>query len=175
MTAKNQFPTNPNRVDPYKNFRFRVKWDGKYVAAFSRVSMLDHAMQAVKFRSGGVPGVQSTEPGQTSYDPITLERGISEDNAFEQWSNEIWGYQGGSRDDVADSKKSQQDLRKDIVIEVYNVAGQMVLAYNVYRCWPSEYVSIPDLDQNGNVTAIQTLTLQNEGWERDTSVGEADA
>jgi phage tail-like protein len=67
---------------------------------------------------------------------------------------------------------SLKDFRKDITIELYNEAGQKVIAYNVYRCWVSEYQSLPELDANGNAVAIQSITLQNEGWERDVSVAE---
>ena len=70
------------------------------------------------------------------------------------------------------SEMSLNEFRKDIIIELYNEAGQLVRAYNVYRCWPSEYRALPDLAANGQAVAIERLKLENEGWERDTSVVE---
>lgn len=174
--AKNTiFPANPNRIDPYKNFRFRVKWDGKDVAGFSKVSTLDRDVQPVKFRSGDASGDPSPMPGQMSYEPICLARGITQDPGFAIWCNRVWDYHNSSPDDQGDAGVTFKDFRKDIIIEVNNEAGDRVLSYTVYRCWPSEYVAMPELDGVGDQAAIQSLTLQNEGWERDTSVGEADA
>jgi len=161
-------PSSPNH-DPYKNYRFKVKWDGVYVAGVSKVSMLKRSTEAVKFRAGGDPSVISVSPGQSNFDPITLEQGVTYDVTFEQWANKVWDYHNsiGTDPDV-----SLKDFRKDITIELYNEAGQKVLGYNVYRCWVSEFQALPELDGSGNAIAIQTLKLENEGWERDTGVTE---
>ena len=163
-----EFSVNTKRLDPYKNYKFKMKWDGKYVAAVSKVSMLRRTTEVIKHRAGGDPGGIRMSPGQTSYDPITLERGVTHDPAFEQWCNKIW-YQPNQVGD-GESQLSLADFRKDIVIEMYNESGQKVLAYTVYRCWPSEFQAIPDLDASGDAVAIESLTLQNEGWVRDVSV-----
>ena len=164
-----QFKANTARWDPYKNFRFKVKWDGQYVAGVSKVSVLKRSTEVVKHRTGGDPSVVRVSPGQSTYDPITLEQGVTHDTSFEQWANKIWDYHNstGTNPDV-----SLKDFRKDIVIELYNESGQKVLAYNVYRCWVSEFQALPELDGSGNAIAIQTLKLENEGWERDQSVTE---
>jgi len=162
-----QFPVNPTRFDPYLNFKYRVKWDGKYVAAVSKMSALKRTTEVVKHREAGDPSTSRKSPGRTDYEPITLERGVTQDLEFEQWANKVWALGAGLGAEV-----SLKDFRKDIIIEVYNEAGQLVLAYNVYRCWPSEYQSLPELDANANAVAIQTLKLENEGWDRDTSVVE---
>ena len=70
------------------------------------------------------------------------------------------------------SEVSLADFRKDIVLELLNEAGQVVLAYKIFRCWPSEYQALPELDANAAAIAIQMLKLESEGWERDVSVGE---
>jgi phage tail-like protein len=162
-----QFTVNTFRVDPYKNFKFRVKWDGKYVAGVSKVGMLKKTTEVVKHRDGGDPSTSHKSPGRTEFDAITLERGVTHDPEFEQWANKVWNFGGGLGAEV-----SLKDFRKDIIIEVYNEAGQKVLAYNVYRCWVSEFQALPDLDANANAIAIQHLKLENEGWTRDTSVTE---
>ena len=162
-----QFSVNASRFDPYKNFKFRVKWDGRYVAGVSKVSSLKRSTAVVKFREGGDPSSSRKSPGPTEYDPITLERGVTHDKDFEQWANKIWNYGSGLGAEV-----SLKDFRKDIIIEVYNEAGQLAIAYKVYRCWVSEYQSLPALDASGNAVAIQTLKLENEGWERDYEVTE---
>jgi phage tail-like protein len=162
-----QFTVNPQRFDPYKNFKFRVKWDGRYVAGVSRVGALTRTTDVVSHREGGDPSTNRLSPGQTNYSPITLERGVTHDVEFEQWANRVWNYGGG-----LGAESSLKDFRKDIIIELYNEAGQLVIAYHVFRCWVSEYTALPELDAGGNAIAIQSITLQHEGWVRDTAVTE---
>jgi phage tail-like protein len=162
-----QFSVNTERFDPYKNFKFRVKWDNRYVAGVSKVSALKRTTEVVEHREGGDPSTVRKSPGQSKYEPITLERGVTHDPEFEQWANKVWNYGSGLGAEV-----SLKDFRKDIIIEVYNEAGQLALAYKVYRCWASEYQAVPELDASANAVAIQTLTLQNEGFERDYEVPE---
>jgi phage tail-like protein len=162
-----QFSANPQRFDPYKNFKFRVRWDGKIVAGISKVSALKRSTEVVEHREGGDPSTKRKSPGQTKYEPITLERGVTHDPEFEAWANKVWNFGAGSGSEV-----SLADFRKDIIIELLNEAGDIVQSYKVYRCWVSEYQALPELDASANAVAIQTLKLENEGWERDTSVTE---
>lgn len=162
-----QFSVNPERFDPYKNFKFRVKWDGRYVAGVSKVSALSRSTEAIEHREGGDPSTVRKSPGQTTYEAVTLERGVTHDPEFERWANRVWNWGSGLGAEV-----SLQDFRKDLIIETYNEAGQLAIAYKVYRCWPSSYQALPELDASGNAVAIQTLELQNEGWQRDYEVGE---
>ncbi len=103
----------------------------------------------------------------TSSRPITLERGVTHDVEFERWANKVWNCGSGLGAEVA-----LKDFRKDVIVELYNEAGQLVIAYKLYRCWVSEYQALPDLDANANAVAIQHLKLENEGWERDYEVTE---
>lgn len=162
-----QFTVNPDRFDPYKNFKFRVKWDGRYVAGVSKVSALTRTTEPIEHREGGDPSTVRKSPGQTSYEAITLERGVTHDTEFEKWANKVWNFGSGLGAEV-----SLADFRKPITIEVYNEAGQLAIAYNVYRCWVSEFTAMPELDASGNAIAIQSIKLENEGWERDYSVTE---
>jgi phage tail-like protein len=162
-----EFSVNTARYDPYKNFRFRVMWDGKYVAGVSKVGGLTRTTQVVTHREGGSPGLAHRSPGQTEYAAITLERGVTHDPEFEKWASKVWTYGNAAGKEV-----SLKDFRKDIVIELYNEAGQKAIAYKVYRCWVSEYKALPDLDASANAVAIQSIKLENEGWERDTEVAE---
>lgn len=176
MTTNTEFPKATYRYDPYRSHKFRLKWDGKYVAGVSKVSALSRSTKVVAHRSGGDPGVQRRMPGQSEYAAITLERGVTHDPAFEQWANKVWDYHNTTLDDqqggTSNKDVSLKDFRKDIILEVYNEAGQKVMAYNIYRCWPSEYEALPELDANGNAVAISKLKLENEGWEKDTSIAE---
>ena len=162
-----QFTVNAQRLDPYKNFKFRLKWDGKYVAGISKVSALKRTTDVIEHREGGDPSTSHKSPGRTKYEAITLERGVTHDVAFEQWANKVWNYGAGLGSEV-----SLKDFRKDIVLELLNEAGQIVMAYKIYRCWVSEWQALPDLDANANAIAIQHIKLENEGWERDLSVVE---
>lgn len=162
-----QFSVNAQRFDPYKNFKFKVRWDGRYVAGVSKVGSLKRTTEVVKHREGGDPSSSRKSPGRTEYEAISLERGVTHDKEFEQWANKVWRFGSTPGGEV-----SLKDFRKDIIIEVYNEAGQLALAYKVYRCWVSEFQSLPDLDANANAVAIQQIKLENEGWERDVEVGE---
>lgn len=164
-----QFEVNTQRFDPYKNFKFRIKWENRYVAGVSKVSTLKRTTEVVEFREGGDLSYMRKSPGQTKFEPITLERGLTHDPEFEDWAAKIWSY--GAKPGEG-GELSLKDFRKDITIELYNEAGQLALAFNVYRCWVSEYGALPELDSSANAVAIQTLVLQNEGWERDVEVPE---
>jgi phage tail-like protein len=163
-----EFTVNAQRVDSCKNFKFRVKWDGRYVAGVSKISALRRTTQVVDHREGRDPSHSHRSPGETSYAPIVLERGRTHDAEFENWANKTWSLGAGPGAEV-----SLASFRKDIYIELHNEAGQLVMAFKVYRCWPSEYVALSDLNANGEASvAIESLTLQTEGWERDTTVTE---
>jgi phage tail-like protein len=162
-----QFTVNATRFDPYKNFKFRVKWDGKYVAGVCKMGALKRTTEVVKHRDGGDPSSSRKSPGRTEYEAITLERGVTHDTEFEKWANKVWNFGAGLGREV-----SLKDFRKDLILEVYNEAGQLAIAYKIFRCWVSEFQSLPDLDANANAVAIQTLKLENEGWERDVDATE---
>lgn len=163
-----EFTVNTHRRQPYADFKFRLKWDGRHVAGISSVSALARTTEVVRHRSGADPSLQRLSPGTTSYEPVTLERGVTHDEEFENWAMLVH--------DPAASPGAEvklKDLRKDVVLELLNEAGQVVKAYLLYRCWPSRYVAVPDLDANGGrAVAIEELVLQTEGWERDRAVTE---
>ncbi|MEA2024801.1 MAG: phage tail protein [Actinomycetota bacterium] len=162
-----QFSVNASRFDPYKNYKFRVRWDGRYVAGISKVGALKRTTEVVDHREGGDPSSVRRSPGQTRFEPITLERGVTHDPEFERWANKVWSYGKG-----LGSESSLQDFRKDIALDFFNEAGQLVLRYLIYRCWVSEYQALPELDAGGNAVAIETIKLENEGWARDHEVQE---
>ncbi len=164
-----QFNVNAHRFDPYKNFKFRVFFVGNTapVAGVSKVSGLKRTTEVVEHREGGDPSTSRKSPGRTKYEAVTLERGVTHDTEFEKWANKVWNFGSGLGKEV-----SLKDFRRDVIIELYNEAGQPVIRYKVFRCWVSEYQALPDLDANANAVAIQTLKLENEGWERDYELQE---
>jgi phage tail-like protein len=162
-----QFSVNASRFDPYKNFKFRVKWDGRYVAGVSKVGALKRSTEVVEHREGGDPSTSRKSPGRSKFEAVTLERGVTHDTEFEKWANKVWNFGSGLGAEV-----SLKDFRKDLIIELYNESGQLVAAYKLFRCWVSEYQAQADLDANANAVLIQTLKLENEGWERDYDVQE---
>jgi phage tail-like protein len=162
-----EFTVNPTRFDPYKKFKFRVKWDGHYVAGVSKVTALKRTTEVIEHREGGDPSTSRKSPGRTGFEAITLERGVTHDLEFERWANKVWHAGAGAGAEV-----SLHDFRKDVIIDVFNEAGQKVISYLVYRCWVSAYQALPDLDANADGVAIESIRLENEGWERDQSVTE---
>jgi phage tail-like protein len=170
-----EFTVNTERYDPYLNYRFKVKWKGEkdYVAGVNKISALKRSTEVADYRAGLDPGVVRKIPGQTKYEPITLERGVTHDQTFEQWANKIWDYDNSASGPSPENIVSRADIRKDIVIELFNEAGQVVIRYNVHRCWVSSFQAMADLEgASGNTVLIQTLELQNEGWQRDASLAE---
>jgi phage tail-like protein len=163
------FPANPTRVNPYPNFKFQIYFVGQQnpVAAVSKVSALKLTTEVIEHREGGDPSTSHKAPGRTKYDPITLERGVTQDPDFEAWAQKIWNLDAGQGTEV-----SLRDFRRDLILELHNEAGQTVLKYKIYRCWVSEYQALPDLDANANAVAIQHIKIENEGWERDTTYSE---
>ena len=160
-----QFSVNSYRFDPYRSFKFRVKWDGVYVAGLSKCSALKKTTEVIDWREGGDPTHTRKLPGKTRFEPITLSKGLTHDLAFEDWANLVNNVQ-------ADAAMSLRNFRKEVVIDVYNLQGAAVMSYIVHRAWVSEYTALPELDASGNAVAIQTIVLQNEGWERDPAVTE---
>ena len=161
------FSVNTHRIDPYKNFKFRIKWEGKYVAGVSKISPLSRKTEVIGYRDGGGSNVVRRMPGTTHYEPITLERGVTHDLEFETWANKIAKFGAG-----LGSAMSLKDYRRDIILEMYNETGQLVISYFIHRCWISEYQALPELDANSFKVAIEKITIENEGWERDVSVTE---
>lgn len=160
-----KFSVNTHRHDPYRNFKFKIKWDGKHVAGLSKCSALKKSTDPIDWREGGDPSTGHRLPGKTKYEAITLEAGVTHDTVFEEWANAVNNFQG-------DANMSLKNFRKNITIDVFNLQGVKVFSYNVYDCWVSEYQALPELDAGANAVAIQTIKLENEGWERDTSVTE---
>lgn len=162
-----EFSPITNRFDPYRNFKFRVMWDGKYVAGISKVSALKRTTEVVKHREGGDPSTSRKSPGRTEFDAVSLDRGVTHDKEFEEWASRVWHF--GNR---LGSESSLKDFRKDIILDVYNEAGQKVISYTLFRCWVSEYQALPELDANANAVAIEHIKIETEGWRRDPAVKE---
>jgi phage tail-like protein len=163
----NGFVVNAHRYDPYKNFKFRVLWDNKPVMGVSKVSALKRSTEVVKHRSGGENSIDHKSPGRSTYEAITLERGLTHDPEFEAWANKIHAYAGDSMMDLAGYKK-------ELTLEVMNERGQVAFRYFLHACWVSEFTAMPDLDANANAVAIESMKLELEAWERDTSTSEPD-
>jgi phage tail-like protein len=163
------FPANPTRLDPYKNFKYRIYYAGRSdpILGVSKVSGLKRTTEVVEHREGGDPSTSHKSPGRVKYDAITLERGKTQDLDFEIWANKAWNLSSGPGTEV-----SLKDFRRDLIIELRNEANQPVMKYKVYRCWVSEYQALPDLDANANAIAIEHIKLENEGWERDDTYQE---
>jgi phage tail-like protein len=164
--AAPMFPVNTHRHDPYRSFKFQILVDGKPVAGLKKMSALKRKTEPIKWRAAGDPSTERILPGGTSYEPITLEQGLSHDPVFENWANLVNNVSG-------DAAMSLKNFRKDIVINVLNLQGQVAISYKVFRAWVSEYQALSDLDAGTmNAVGIQSIVLQHEGWQRDAAVAE---
>ncbi len=164
--AAPMFAVNAHRYDPYRTFKFQILIDGKPVAGLKKMGALKRKTETVKWRTAGDPSSERILPGGTSYDPVTLEQGLSHDPVFENWANLVNNVEG-------DAAMSLKNFRKDIVINVLNLQGQVAISYKLFRAWVSEYQALPEMDAGTvNAVGIQTITLQHEGWQRDAAVTE---
>ena len=161
------FITNAHRFDPYKNYKFRVIMDGRAVMGVSKVGALKRTTEVVKHRDGGDNSTDRKSPGRTTYDAVTLERGVTHDLEFERWANLVHALSGDAAMDLVNYKK-------EITLEVMNEKNHVALRYFLHRCWVSEYTATPDFDANANATAIQMIKMETEGWERDPETKEPD-
>jgi len=159
------FIKNAKRFDPYKNFKFRILWDDKPVMGVSKVSALKRTTELVKHRDGGDNSTDHKSPGRTTYDAITVERGLTHDPEFEAWANKVHPYSGDTAMDLAAYKKN-------LTLEMMNEKGHVVYRYFLYDCWVSEYTAIPELNANANAVAIESLKIELEGWDRDRDTKE---
>jgi phage tail-like protein len=160
------FPVNAHRHDPYRTFKFQVVIDGQVVAGLRKMTALKKKTEPVKWRTAGDPSHERILPGGTSYEPVTLEQGLTHDPIFEQWANLVNNLDG-------DAAMSLKNFRKNIVINVLNLQGHVAISYKLNRAWVSDYQALPDLDAGSmNTVGIQHITLQHEGWSRDPAVPE---
>lgn len=160
-----EFAVNTSRIDPYRNFKFRVNWDGTDVAGVSKVSGLKRTTEIVEHRDGRDVSTSRKSPGRSAFEGITLERGITHDHAFEEWANLVYSPEG-------DAGVSLRDFRKDLMIDVYNLQGTKVLSWQVFRCWVTEFTALPELDANANVIIFESVMIAHEGFQRDVAVVE---
>lgn len=161
------FPVNAHRYDPYRTFKFRVSINGVVVAALSKMTALKKKTEAVQWRSAGDPSHQRVMPGGTTYEPVTLEQGLTHDPVFEEWASAVNNLPQG------DAGMSLRSYRREVVIDVLNLQGLPALTYRLHRAWVSEFQALPDFDANTmNAVGIQSITIQHEGFERDPATAE---
>lgn len=161
------FVTNAHRTDPYKAFKFRVLWDDKVVMGVSKVSALKRTTEVVTHRDGGDNSSDRKSPGRTSYEAVTMERGVTHAREFEAWANKIHPTAGDTSMDLVGYKKN-------LTLEVMNERGHVAMRYALFSCWVSEFTALPDLDANANAVAIESIKIEMEGWERDVETKEPD-
>ncbi len=152
-----QFSVNSHRLDPYKNFKFRVSWDNTAVAGLSKMTALKRTTEVIEWREAGDNSVVRKLPGRSKFEPITLEAGLTHDTQFLDWANQVNNPQG-------DAAMSLKNYRKQVTIEVLNMQGTPVMAFTLNRAWVSEFQALPDLDANANAVAIQSIKIEHEGF-----------
>ena len=160
-----QFAINTHRIDPYKNFKFRVKWDNVYVAGLSKMSAIKRTTEAIEWREAGGPSIVRKLPGRTKFEPITMESGLTHDRQFFSWAEQVSNPKG-------DKAMSLKNYRKEVTVEVLNLQATPVMAFILHRAWVSEFQAVPEMDANANAVAIQTLKFEYEGFSVDAAVTE---
>jgi phage tail-like protein len=165
MRAVSEFPFSLTLDEPCRNYTFRVKWDGRYIPAITRVLGLTRTTEVVENRDGSDPSINRKSAGLTRFEAITLERGLTGDTSFEEWANLVW-----NPEIELGSEASVREFRKNILIELYEDSGQLVRTYIVRRAWPSEYQALSTLDAGENGVVIERMRLESEGWEREAAM-----
>ena len=161
------FPVNTYRFDPYKSYAFQVFFglSTTPVAVVSKVSALRRSSEVIEYREGGNKIILKGL-GRTKYEPITLERGITQDLDFITWAD------AAQKLDQGHATASLLNLRREVRLQLMNEDGQAVHGYIIHRCWVSEFQALPDLDAGANTIAVEHIKLENEGWEVDPAIVE---
>jgi phage tail-like protein len=152
-----EFAVNTHRLDPYKNFKFRVKWDNEYVAGLSKMSAIKRTTETIEWREAGGPSVIRKMPGRTKHEPVTFEAGVTHDPKFRAWAEQVNSPQG-------DAANSLLNYRKEVTVELLNMQATPVMAFTLHRAWVSEFQALPEMDANANAVAITTLKIEYEGF-----------
>ena len=160
-----QFTANATRIDPYKNFKFRVKWENLPVAGLSKMSAIKRSTEVIEWREAGGSSVVRKLPGRTKFEPVTFEVGLTHDKQLIAWADQV-------NSPVGDAAMSLKNYRKDVTVEVLNLQQTVVMAFTLHRAWVSEFQAIPEMDANANAVAIQTLKIEYEGFEVDAAITE---
>jgi phage tail-like protein len=146
--------------DPYRKFKFLVKWNNAVVMAVHKVSSITKSIDPIDWRTGGDSNFSAKVPGLTKWEPITLERGLSADTAFQEWMVLVNKYTKAG----LGADEAVHAFRKNLNIEMYSLQNELVMTINVYNAWPSK-LTIADFDAKANELAIEHMELQNEGWD----------
>ena len=160
-----QFPVNTHRLDPYKNFKFRVKWENQYVAGLSKMSAIKRSTEVIEWREAQEKSVVRKLPGRTKFEPVTFEAGLTHDQQFIIWADLVNSPQG-------DAAMSLKNYRKEVTVEVLNLQATPVMAFLLHRAWVAEFQALPEMDANANAVAIQTLKIEYEGFSVDAAITE---
>jgi phage tail-like protein len=159
------FAANPARADPYKDFKFRVRWGAnEYVAGVSKVSALTRTAERVEPRERRDPRPGHELPSRTEYEPITLERGVTYDLEFEQWATRASAFvDSPAPEGRPERDASQNEFRRNLTIDVFDEVGQKVMSYEVHRAWVSEFTAQADLATGAKAILIQSIRIEHEG------------
>ena len=160
-----QFSVNTHRLDPYKNFKFRVLWETTPVAGLSKMSAIKRSTEVIEWREAGGPSIVRKLPGRTKFEPVTLESGLSHDTKLIAWADQV-------NNPLGDAAMSLKNYRKDVTVEVHNMQGTPVMAFTLLRAWVAEFQALPEMDANANAVAIQTLKFEYEGFKVEATPAE---
>lgn len=157
--------------DVYRGFKFAVTIISQNQSfnfarsSFQKVTGMKSSVEVVEYREGNMPDRMEKMAGMMSYDAVTLERGISNDDDFNAWMKTVCDVSSGAAATPPNSGNPDVgagSYRCDVKVDLYNKQGLVVKSYLLKDAWPSEYV-IGDFDATSNDVVISTLTLQHHG------------
>ena len=139
------------RIDPYRNFNFKVEIGGLTMGVFSDCSGFGASTDPIEYREGGAKDNSPTKlPGVTKYPNITLKWGLTDDSTLYDWYRDV-------------TKGKIQ--RKDGSIILVDLEGNPKVQWDFFGAWPTKWDG-PDFTAKGNDVAIETLELVVEKVER---------
>lgn len=138
------------RIDPYRNFRFRVEVEGLQQAGFSEVSGFDASIDVIEYREGDMTTTPRKLPGLTKYSNITLKWGVTDSMEMYEWLQEC---------------VEGTITRKTVTIIAIDEEGEDVATWQVMEAWPVKYTA-PDFNATGSEVGIELLEMAHEGMTR---------
>ncbi|HEX2330569.1 MAG TPA: phage tail protein [Candidatus Angelobacter sp.] len=154
-----------SQFDPYRTFKFRVRFGDTTVAGITKVSALTRTVTPNELKEGGDLLAPRHNPGGVRYEDVVLEKGLTASNEFEEWANAVLQLQN--------DPGSVTGFKRTVYIDVFDLKGnpqdrkaQPIASYKLNRCWITRYSALPELDASSGGVGIQSVTLSHEGWER---------
>ena len=176
-------------TDPVRNFRFLVTFQPQdtsntglnkgtqFTMGFTSVSGLAVTTDSIPYREGGYNTTVHQIPGQTSFTPLTLQRGVMLGTPGNwDWMKQLFATVQGGGSTLGANKNFRCDLEiqvlqhpvagavGDVAQDAVAAAPEVAMRFKVYNAWPTT-VAYSDLNAGDNALYVEQMSLVHEGFD----------